>query len=155
MTSNLIERLINKEYLTERERKELLSTIKKHFERLKFENQALRNGIDLDLIAKLLSENEKLKKDNNTLEALLSQTKNYYIKTIVENEKLKKAIEILKSKNIIKIYNFDKSGTLGIIIEDYKLSTLLLHNGKKTKGTYFKITQQEYDLLKEVLGNEN
>lgn len=68
MFSKLIERLINKEYLTERERKEWLNIIKKHLERLNFENQALRNGIDLDLNAKLLSENEKLKKEITSIE---------------------------------------------------------------------------------------
>ena len=71
MTSKLIERLINKEYLTERERKEWLNAIKERLGKLKKENKELKETIEIrkqmniNLInfgSKLQLENEKLKK---------------------------------------------------------------------------------------------
>lgn len=112
MTSKLIERLINKEYLTERERKEWLGHIKDHLEVL--ENACFEQG---EAYANILEANEK-----------------YY----EANEKLKKAIEILKGKLELceSIYSqlFNSN-------EYYLLCNKTL-------------TKQEYELLKEVLGNE-
>ena len=64
---DLIERLINKNYLTERERKEWLGTIKEHLEALEKENKKWREIVGCDLCEALgreilLEENEKLKK---------------------------------------------------------------------------------------------
>ena len=68
---DLIERLINKNYLTERERKEWLGTIKERLEALGQENKDLKEIIEIrkqmninliDFSTKLKQENEKLKK---------------------------------------------------------------------------------------------
>ena len=64
---DLIERLINKDYLTERERKEWLGTIKERLEALEKENKKWREIVGCDLCEALgreilLEENEKLKK---------------------------------------------------------------------------------------------
>lgn len=68
---DLIERLINKDYLTERERKEWLGTIKERLEALEQENKDLKEIIEIrkqmninliDFGTKLKQENEKLKK---------------------------------------------------------------------------------------------
>ena len=68
---DLIERLINKNYLTERERKEWLGTIKERLEVLKKENKELKETIEIrkqmninliDFGTKLKQENERLKK---------------------------------------------------------------------------------------------
>lgn len=76
------------------------------FEKLEKENQALRNGIALDLNAKLLS----------------------------ENEKLKKAIEILKLKIYVEKVGFEDM--YYICLKDYEDA----------------IEKEQAELLKEVLG---
>lgn len=45
MTNKLIERLINKEYLTERERKEWLNAVKERLEALENENEKLKKAL--------------------------------------------------------------------------------------------------------------
>ena len=57
-----------------------------------------------------------------------------------ENEKLKKAIEILKIKTPIQFLGFNKYGA-----KPYEIIS---------NGVVIGLDQQEYELLKEVLGNE-
>ena len=86
---DLIERLINKDYLTERERKEWLGTIKERLEALKKENKELKEIIEIrkQMNINLIDFSTKLKQ---------------------ENEKLKKAIEIFKTFiSVSKEVNFD------------------------------------------------
>lgn len=88
MTSKLIERLINKEYLTERERKEWLNNIKEHIEVLEYSLKLKQDAIDsLTVANELLSnranvlnqENEKLKKViENEIEILIERRFNAY-----------------------------------------------------------------------------
>ena len=70
---DLIERLINKDYLTERERKEWLGTIKERLEALEKENKKWREIVGCDLCEALgreilLEENKKLKKIKTNIE---------------------------------------------------------------------------------------
>ena len=56
-----------------------LEVLENENKKLNFENQTLRNGIDLDLNAKLLSENEKLKKAiEHEIELLIERRFNSY-----------------------------------------------------------------------------
>lgn len=107
---DLIERLINKDYLTERERKEWLGTIKESLETLERNS----NKVIMDSI-KVINRNLELQ---------------------AENEKLKKAIEILK-RRVISLKG----------IKDCESAAE--YNRYTSLGL---ITQQEYELLKEVLG---
>lgn len=109
MTSKLIERLINKEYLTERERKEWLNTIKERLETL-----------------------EKEKKEWKEYSFLLELSKQHEES---KNEKLKKAIEIIKKNYTVRLEK----------LEPYYHIVIC--------GNIRRLSQQEYDLLKEVLGD--
>ena len=70
MTSKLIERLINKEYLTERERKEWLGFIKERLETLEKEKKEWKEYSFLLELSKQHEEskNEKLKKEITSIE---------------------------------------------------------------------------------------
>ena len=120
MTNKLIERLINKDYLTERERKEWLGTIKERLEALEKENKEY-----FEIITKqaYLLNNKHI--DRPFIEILQQ-----------ENEKLKKAFQILTQRIVIKAHrNF-------------------LFGGRylDVANTTMKLTDEEYELLKEVLG---
>ena len=82
MTSKLIERLINKEYLTERERKEWLGHIKERLEVFKTELNNLQldyDNKDMECI-ELYKENEKLKKAiEQEIELLIERRETFYI----------------------------------------------------------------------------
>lgn len=93
-----------------------------------------------DLIIAILNQskrvngrNKELRQENETLKALLSDTKESYTNTLLENEKLKKAIEILKRDYTIRLENHGP------------------HYHIIVCGNIRKLTQQEYKLLKEVL----
>jgi superfamily I DNA/RNA helicase len=101
--------------------KEALNTIKQDLERL-----------------------EALEKENQELNDVIEKYNHLNVQSFFirdrereENEKLKKAFEILKNKTKIKAYPF--------------ANRLSFENGC-TRYEY-KLTQQEYDLLKEVLGD--
>ncbi len=106
MTSKLIERLINKEYLTERERKEWLNAIKERLEVLEKEKTELllahskvlkssseTNSLTLDI----LKENEKLKKEKEQIKEWVVNKIKYLDKGVflMSYERAKGAIEIL------------------------------------------------------------
>lgn len=113
---------------------EALDTIKqdlKKLEQLEKENESLNNIIETDIkdLQELRKENQDLKIENFDLELVLNG----------EIDKLKKAIEVLKDK-----YDFDIYYN-----ENFTTPTLTIN------CDYFKeLTQQEYELLKEVLEND-
>ena len=122
-----------------------VSQIKQALERLevleKNSDKVIKDSVNLiNKNLELQQTNEKLEKDNNTLEALLSQTKIDYVKTLSENEKLKKVIEFLKNKLTVEIKQHICSDSYYLDYSDYCYVDSNL-------------TQQEYDLLKEVLGD--
>lgn len=116
---------------------ERLEALEKENKKLNFENQALRNGIDLDLNAKLLSENKKLKHESNS-EYLRAR------KLFLENEKLKKALDIIK-----KIVSIPLEDDFAKVKIDKETKEETLYYALSIK---YLIDEQEYDLLKEVLG---
>ena len=90
-----------------------------------------QNEIDLETyrnikICNLLQDESNLIKD--------------HLELLDENEKLKKAIEIIKKKRVNLKLMFQEPNTL----EAYNNYCLPI----------YKLTQQEYDLLKEVINNE-
>ena len=87
---------------------ERLEVLEKENIKLKFENASLNNAIDLDLTAKFLS----------------------------ENIKLKKVIKLLKEKRII----------VGLLCD-----TKSVEEYNKHFKSHCKLTEKEYELLKEVL----
>lgn len=111
---------------------------------------------DFNLIKQDLDRLEKLEKKNASLQSEIDGLQNKNKKLLVnkniaqgiatklkqENDKLKKAIEILNDK-----FKFE----LGVstVKEKYYYSLEFLYNYQ-----YFRITQEEYELLKEVLGND-
>lgn len=107
----LIERLINKDYLTERERKEWLGTIKERLEMLEQENKELKETIEIrkQMNINLIDFGTKLKQ---------------------ENEKLKKAIEILKDFFDFDIYAGEGKGYIDCCVEN---PTFDLYNDTKFK----------------------
>lgn len=113
MTSKLMERLINKEYLTERERKEWLGIVKKRLEQL-----------------------EQLEQEEDTLCEQAG-------KLFYENLKLKNAIEIIKNKRV----NFDIFMNC-LNLEEY--NNAIEYTYISYSENYI-LTQQEYELIKEVL----
>lgn len=116
MTSKLIERLINKEYLTERERREWLNTIKQDLERLEvleLDNKTLHQDIVMAFASRdealemwaerkqrleMLEYALKLKQDTidglNVANELLSNRANVLMQ---ENKKLKQQVEDLEN----------------------------------------------------------
>ena len=113
----------------------------KHLQDLYDYNEELFNK-NLELDKKVI----ELEKENKELETTLLEYKaqeNLYWNTATnnvnlreENDKLKKAIEILKNKMLITV------NIPYVWFED------------KDNCLYFKVNQQEYELLKEVLGDE-
>ena len=79
-------------------------------------------------IKELKKKNQKLLVNKNVAQGIATKFKE-------ENHKLKQALEILKDK----LWVYEHNG--------YRISMNLSHD-------YFSITQEEYNLLKEVLGNE-
>ena len=86
---------------------------------------------DLDRLEKLEKENQELKNKNSALELW----DKCYTK---ENSKLKKAIEIIRDKNVNIVYIK--------IFKDYKLYSQYYTGSSKDI-----LTNEEYELLKEVL----
>lgn len=141
---------------TDEEELEGLNAIKQDLERLEVlelnldsekyrlvnENQCLKNRVeDLEISYKeLKKENLELKEEYEMLDRAYNSCHLDYEDLKGENEKLKKAIEILKDKLCVR------KGTLSFTRDNYYLGV----NGsfKDIK----ELTQQEYDLLKEVLG---
>ena len=105
--------------------------------------------IDDELRAYIEESLERLKVleiENRRLNIILDDTKSDYLKTLrerenlkQENEKLKKVIEIIKNKRVNLNLLFQEPNTL----EAYNNYCLPI----------YKLTQQEYELLNEVLGN--
>lgn len=107
MTSKLIERLINKEYLTDRERKEWLNAIKERLEALEKENVELQLQLEqLEDSAKIrMQQADKyattLKEKYLDLKQENKENAEFYVKSRdalwnlkQENEKLKKKLNI-------------------------------------------------------------
>ena len=138
MTSNLIERLINKEYLTERERKEWLNAIKERLEALEKENKELLEirNIQACSINCLNTELEELYNDYEALDNELHITRNSVDSFVKENEKLKKENEQIKQWIVDKIKYLDK----GVFLMSYE----------RVKGAIEILNE----LLKEVINNE-
>ena len=118
---------------------------------------------DLDIIKQDLERLEVLEKENQELNenavSLAYENAGYQI-TIEdyeienvdlreENEKLKKAIEIIKTKRV----DIDKLLYINNFREYNKYLTFKLDGITYLKGVSCKLTQQEYELLKEVLGD--
>ena len=84
----------------------------------------------------LYEENQKLKKDYNLLDTTMESDDRIICELLKENEKLKKAIEILAEKrvNIDYLLNSSECPTYNFYADDFS-----------------DLTQQEYDFLKEVL----
>ena len=95
---------------------------------------------DLDRLEKVEKENQELVVNKNVAQGIAIRLKE-------ENDKLKKALEILKDK-----LNIDIS-TNGNVDNYYKYY-LDFQNSTNTR-TLVPITQEQYGLLKEVLGNAN
>lgn len=92
---------------------------------------------------------EMLEKENQELLIALENKNNEikFLKTLINDNKLKKAIGIIKRK-YVDVY----------LIESYRFATYNFIRGVKGKYEAEKIedlTQEEYELLKEVLENEN
>ena len=98
---------------------------------------------DLDRLEKLENENKVLREKVNHFKNVKNRYRRNEKFVEKENTKLKKAIEILNDK-----FKFE----LGVstVKEKYYYSLEFLYNYQ-----YFRITQEEYELLKEVLVNEN
>ena len=65
--NKIIDKIECGNYDRQNEKFHCIYMVRQHIKQLEQENKALKNGIDLDLNAKLLSENEKLKKKINIL----------------------------------------------------------------------------------------
>lgn len=153
MTNKLIERLINKEYLTERERKEWLNAVKERLEALEKENKELRKN-NKEIEELYLNENkhwcetiDSLRKENENLKEKLNGIPPEYdgylyfaqgISNVVkENEKLKKALCVFSTHLQIE--------------RGCQEEWLQFKNGEDQSDD---LTQEEYKLLKDVLGNK-
>lgn len=112
---------------------EIIKQDLERLEALKKENKELKQI--LEKAEEVEQENLILKIDNEQLNHIANER-------LKKNEKLKKAIDILKDRLCVR------NGTLSFTRDSYYLGI---------KGSFKDIkelTQQEYDLLKEVLGNE-
>ena len=96
---------------------------------------------DLERLETLEKEKQYLKDTNEALNEMLLQATNEALEVSQENAKLKKAIEIIKEKDI----------NLQVLLNAFRYDNgLELYN--EHQFIYMKLTQQEYKLLKEVLG---
>lgn len=97
---------------------------------------------DIKTIKKKLDKLEKLEEENLVLLVNKNAAQCIAKKFKEENDKLKKALEILKSK-----FKFELG--VSVVKEKYCYSLEFLYNNQ-----YFTITQEQYELLKEVLRND-
>ena len=93
---DLIERLINKDYLTERERKEWLGTIKERLEVLEKENKELKDQHEKDF--EIISKQAYLLNNQHIDKPIIELYKQ-------ENKKLKKAVTMLYL--VAKLYDME------------------------------------------------
>ena len=117
----------------------LIMTIKQDLERIQQLEIADRNNQNLvKTNVDLVNKNLDLQKENQELLIALENKNNEikFLKTVINDNKLKKAIEILKNKMLITV------NIPYVWFED------------KDNCLYFKVNQQEYELLKEVLEDE-
>ena len=101
---------------------------------------------DLDRLEKLEEENKQLKAklDRSLPKLVIRNTLDNVLPSLEEeNEKLKQALDILKRKNI-------RTFMRECLIDGKKVITFHLCSDYNT----YNLTQEEYDLLKEVLLNE-
>lgn len=101
---------------------------------------------DLERLEKLEEDNKKLKEKVNHLKNVKNRWVRNYKFVDKENEKLKQALDIIKTKKVDIDMFIDSTSA-----EDY--------NNRLEYYTYINpevrpLTQEEYELLKEVLGNE-
>lgn len=99
---------------------------------------------DYDLVLQELDRLEKLKKENQVLLVNKNVAQGIAKKLKEENDKLKKVIKILKDKNV-DIYELLKSKN---IVEYNNLTWSRYDFGGD------ELTEEEYNLLKEVLSND-
>ena len=97
---------------------------------------------DIETIKQDLDRLEQLEKENQELVVNKNVAQGIAIKLKEENDRLKKALEILKDK-----FKFELG--VSVVKEKYYYSLEFLYNNQ-----YFTISQEEYKLLKEVLDND-
>ena len=122
--ANARDELLIKNEQLEKEKQELMKLLEEHLEQEDIDNARLEN------------ENQELKEEYEILDRAYNSCHLDYEDVKGENEKLKNAIEILKNKDV-DIDLLISSNCL----EDYNYQ-------------YASLTQQEYELLKEVLEND-
>lgn len=133
--------------------KELLNIIEKdldQLEKLEQENNSLRAFVsNLQFCREReAKELEKLEKKNQELRKAIKQWNINGGNLLKENNKLKQALEILKDKLELSIEKefLEK--------DNFSITRYWLIMGKVPYATFTEITKEQYELLKEVLGNE-
>lgn len=146
MTSKLIERLINKEYLTERERKEWLNAIKERLEALEKEN------VELQLQLEQLEDSAKIRMQQ--ADKYATTLKEKYLDLIQENEKLKN-----ENKENAEFYVKSRDALWDLKMENEKLKKIIkenfwVFNNDEVLFKFNEHTPIMQNELKEVLENE-
>ena len=142
---------------------------KEKAKQLEKENQELRNKLNINFEDcadelcealtqrdKLYDENLELQKENQELKEEIQDLKDnetivadYGIVLWNENEKSKKVIDILKNKKVDLVILLSSND-----FREYNANITIRINGVTyLKGNNYTLTQQEYDLLKEMLEN--
>lgn len=100
----------------------------------------------LERLEQLEKENQELKDEIEKESKLSTRATKAYLEKNAENEKLEKAISILKDKFELELINEE------LHFNTYECDTREIH--ELYDEWFYNLTQQEYELLKEVLGNE-
>lgn len=104
---------------------------------------------EIEIINQALDRLEQLEKENQDLKDNETIVSNYAFNLIQENEKLKKAINILKDKKVDLVILLSSND-----FREYNANITIRINGVTyLKGNNYTLAQQEYDLLKELLEN--
>lgn len=103
--------------------------------------------VEFHIVKEALERLEQLEKENQDLKDNETIVSNYAFNLIQENEKLKKAINILKDKKVDLVILLSSND-----FREYNANITIRINGVTyLKGNNYTLTQQEYDLLKEFL----
>ena len=97
---------------------------------------------DYMLVEAIMQDLDRLEKENQELVVNKNVAQGIAIRLKEENDKLKQALEILKDK-----FKFELG--VSVVKEKYYYSLEFLYVNE-----YLTITQEQYELLKEVLGND-
>ena len=133
-------------------RKTEIKTIQKDLERLetleiKYKDIKNSHIQECKYTIEVLEENEKLKQQVKDLENNQETVLTTLEISVQQNEKLRKVIKILKNKRVcLDTFMNCKS------LDEYNNAMEYTY---KSISENYKLTQQEYELLKEVLSNEN